>query len=57
MIVVKFNGEIEEKLRTISLLKGIEREELLKKLEKRAIEAVKSEIEREYRDILLLEAA
>lgn len=48
MIVVKFDGELEEKLRIIVLLRGVSREELINELKEKAINVIKSEIEREY---------
>jgi len=52
MIVIRMNGEIEEKLKTIALLKGIEKDEILHYLEEKATEAVREEIERKYKEVI-----
>jgi len=52
MIVIKLNGELEEKLKTIALLKGVETDELLEELREKAEETIRKEIEREYREVV-----
>jgi len=52
VIIVKLNGEIEEKLKTIALLKGVEKEELLDALREKAAEAVRIEVEKKYREVV-----
>jgi DNA polymerase III delta subunit len=52
MIVVKMNGELEEKLNTIVLIEGEDRERVIERLREIAKEAVRQEIERRYRELV-----
>jgi len=48
MIVIKFNGEVEEKVKTIALLEGSEIDEVVEYLK----EIVVKEVERRYKEVV-----
>jgi len=52
MIVIRLNGELEEKLKTIALLKEVDKKDLIAELKRKTEEFVRNEIEREYQSVI-----